>query len=247
MTWETANPWAIVDIEARPQVVVTRYESKAMATWYLGYLLAHGAASTQAKLRRGGYGIEENSRKMMAEKVASARRMDYTKGNAKPRTTNVENKGKVTTMPPRGRKGAAVPVEPEEVLEEENGAGLFDHHLTKDLSPTMSTYADWFHANVADIDQLGKDDPARLLALGSTLYPHFQKSPENQAARAERKAARAVAVEPEPEPEPEPVAQPARRGRPSTKAAAAAPAAAPAAKAPARRRGAAPAAAEAPY
>ncbi len=135
-------------------------------------------------------------------------------------------------MPPRGRKAAAAPVEPEE-QEEAEQEGQFDRHLTKDLSPTMSDYADWFHENVADIDELGKSDPGRLLALGSTLYPHFQKSDLNQGRREARRTDRAAANGAEEEPEP---AKPAPRGRkPAAGAAAPARSAAkPAAAAPAR-------------
>jgi hypothetical protein len=95
-------------------------------------------------------------------------------------------------MPPRGKRAAAAVVEEPEVEEVEGNP--FDHHLTKDLSPTMADYGDWFHENVTDIDELGKTDPGRLLALGSTLYPHFQKSPLNQERRAARKTERAAAA-----------------------------------------------------
>jgi hypothetical protein len=114
-------------------------------------------------------------------------------------------------MPPRGKRAAAAVVEdPVEVEEVEEG-NPFDHHLTKDLSPTMSDYGDWFHENVADIDELGKTDPGRLLALGSTLYPHFQKSPLNQKRREARKTERATAAPAEEAEEEAPV--PARKGR----------------------------------
>jgi hypothetical protein len=113
-------------------------------------------------------------------------------------------------MPPRGKRAAQTAPAVEEVEETEVDENPFDHHLTKDLSATMSDYADWFHENVTDIDDLGKTDPARLLALGSTLYPHFQRSPLNQERRAARKAERQSA---EPAEEAEAAPAPARRGR----------------------------------
>jgi hypothetical protein len=142
----------------------------------------------------------------------------------------------------RGRRAAqTAPPEPDP---EENGAVDFQRYLDKDLSPTMTDYVTWFEENVAALEDVPVD---KLLALGSSLYPHFQKSDFNISQREARKSARAP--EPEPEPEPEPVRR--GRGRPP-KAAAAAPTPAPA-PAPARRgrpRGSgakATAGAEAPY
>jgi hypothetical protein len=168
------------------------------------------------RMGRGGYRVEKHSEKSPAA-IAMPGRMRYTSGNAKPRTITP---GKAKTMPPRGRKAAAVPAAVEEPAEVEGNP--FDHHLTKDLSATMSDYGDWFHENVADIDELGKTDPGRLLALGSTLYPHFQKSDLNQSRREARKTERAAAA---PAEEPEEEAAPApRKGRgAATKTAAAAP------------------------
>jgi hypothetical protein len=128
-------------------------------------------------------------------------------------------------MPPRGKRAAAAVVEEPEVEEVEGNP--FDHHLTKDLSPTMSDYADWFHENVTDIDELGKSDPGRLLALGSTLYPHFQKSDLNQNRRAARKEERAAAAPAAEEEAPAP-ARAKGRGTATKTAAAPAKAAAPA-------------------
>lgn len=158
--------------------------------------------------------IGKNSSSRRSGKVAAKPPMDYSITNRNTpvaRTTSPMRKERV--MPPRGRKAAAAPVEPEEQAAVEE-AGLYDHHLTKDLSPTMSDYGDWFHENVADIDELGKSDPGRLLALGSTLYPHFQKSDLNQNNREARRAARAASAPVvEEDVEEEAPAKPAARGR----------------------------------
>jgi hypothetical protein len=136
-------------------------------------------------------------------------------------------------MPPaRGRRStaaaAAPPAEPES-----NGEVDFQKYLDKDLSPTMSDYVEWFEDNVASLEDVPID---KLLALGSALYPHFQKSDFNIDRREARKAARAPEPETEPaakpargrprraaapEPEPEPAPAPARKGRGRAKAAAA--------------------------
>jgi hypothetical protein len=160
---------------------------------------------------KGAYRVEKHSEKSPAA-VALRGRMRYTSGNAKPRTITP---GKAKTMPPRGKRAAqTAPAEPEVEEVDEVDDNPFAHHLTKDLSPTMSDYGDWFHENVADIDELGKTDPGRLLALGSTLYPHFQKSPLNQKRREARKTERAAAA---PAEEPEEEAAPApRKGRGTT-------------------------------
>jgi hypothetical protein len=149
-------------------------------------------------------------------------------------------------MPPRGRNAKAA--EPEEEVQEA-AAPDFSHHLTKDLSPTMSDYGDWFHENVTDIDELGKSDPGRLLALGSTLYPHFQRSDLNQANRAKRQAQRQAAAPANGAGEEEETAPKPARGRGAKPAPAAEkPAAAAPKPAPPRRgRAAAAATAAAPY
>jgi hypothetical protein len=191
-----------------------------------------------------GKGERETSPKNRPEKVAPGRAVDYT-----PLITTILNR-KRNAMPPKGRRAAAAPVEPEE-QEEAEQEGQFDRHLTKDLSATMQDYAEWFDNEVTDIAALGKTDPDRLLALGSTLYPHFQKSDLNQTRREARRSERAAE---EPEEEEAPPAKSAARGRAAKGASAPAPAPAPApargraAAAPARpagRRGAA--ATAAPY
>lgn len=192
-------------------------------------------------LGNGRYSVARNSGKISGNRpgiLAQPGRMDYNRVRRAKPVNSPNPYGKAIIMPPRGRRAAAAaPVEPEPEPAEET-AGQFDHHLTKDLSPTMQDYGDWFHQNVADIDELGKTDPGRLLALGSTLYPHFQKSDLNQERRAARKSGRAAAADPESEPEPAPA--PAR-GRRTV-------AAAPAATAPAKpRRGRAAAASTAAY
>jgi hypothetical protein len=133
-------------------------------------------------------------------------------------------------MPPaRGRRAATQPAPAPEPEPENNGQVDFQKYLDKDLSPTMSDYVDWFEENVASLDDVPVD---KILALGSSLYPHFQKSEFNVSRREARKAERAPepepepakpaarsgrrgrpAAQPEPEPEPEPTPAPARRGR----------------------------------
>lgn len=242
-------PFAVTDIESTPVRVVARYREEDQAEQHIDSLRHHAGRAIGAKAERGGYAIRRNSRNRMAGKVAPAGLMDYTKGNAKPpRVTTPSIKRKATIMPPRGRRAAAAPVDPEPEVAEEAvvDENPFDRHLTKDLSPTMSDYGDWFHENVADITELGSQDPYRLLALGSTLYPQFQKSDLNQSRKAERAAARQAAA-PEPEQEPEEVVAPARKGRPARAATSKVAAAAPV-PAPARRgRPAAAAKAEAAY
>jgi hypothetical protein len=174
------------------------------------------------------YVIETHTGKS-AGKVAHLPPMKYNReSDVKP----IISQRKAKAMPPKRTRAAAVVVEEPEEVEEEEG-GQFDHHLTKNLSPTMQDYAVWFEENVAALDDV---DPARLLALGSSLYPHFQKSDLNQERREARKAARASAVEEDDDEEVEetPPAKPAKRtGR--TAAAPAAKSSAAPAKAPARR------------
>ena len=129
---------------------------------------------------------EESSRGKTRAKVAGHAVTEYTNP-----TKPVSRQRRESPMPPRGRNARAA--EQEEEVQEAT-APDFSHHLTKELSPTMSDYGDWFHENVADIDELGKTDPGRLLALGSSLYPHFQKSGLNQANRAARQATRQAAA-----------------------------------------------------
>jgi hypothetical protein len=172
----------------------------------------------------------------IARKVAHPVRMNYNSSSDVPVPPNRKKGANMATR----RTAKAAPVEEPEEVEE---AGQFDGHLTKNLSPTMQDYAVWFEDNVAPLDDV---DPARLLALGSSLYPHFQKSEFNQERREERKSARSSAVEePEEEELEEEPAKPARRparsaAKPEVKASAA--------KAPARASGRRPrATAAAPY
>jgi hypothetical protein len=58
MTWESANPVAVVDEESNPPVVVIRYPTVSDAEWYLGYLHDHGGTYLREKIARGGYGID---------------------------------------------------------------------------------------------------------------------------------------------------------------------------------------------
>lgn len=58
MSWEADNPVAVVDEEADPPVIVTRYQQVAQAEWFLGYLREHGGSVLRDKVDRGGYGID---------------------------------------------------------------------------------------------------------------------------------------------------------------------------------------------
>jgi len=130
----------------------------------------------------------------------------HEKGLAK-RVPSRYSSGKATSRKRRERmataRGRRTAPEPEPASD---GEPDFEIYLTKDLSATMTDYGTWFEDNVADLDKV---DPARLLALGSTLYPYFQKSDFNVQRRQERRDARAADSTPEPTPEP----TPARRGR----------------------------------
>jgi hypothetical protein len=156
------------------------------------------------------------------------------------RGTGITSTRRDAPMPPaRGRRAATAPPPPAEP--ENNGEVDFQKYLDKDLSPTMADYVEWFEDNVAALEEVPVD---KLLALGSSLYPHFQKSDFN----IERREARKTSRQPEPEPEP---AKPARAGR-GRRAAAPEPEPEPEpAPAPAAKRGrgrpARAAAAEAPY
>jgi hypothetical protein len=160
-------------------------------------------------------------------KVARSQPARYTSG--RPQNQRKHMKEQVmparapAAKPTRGRRPAPKPVEPE-VEEEEYD---FTDYLTKDHTPTMADYVEWFTANVADPDELESD---RLIVLGARLYNIFQKSQFNidrrEARRAERgqsRTARAAAngegeeVEAEEYEEEEAPAKPAaRRGRGKT-------------------------------
>lgn len=115
-------------------------------------------------------------------------------------------------MPPaRGRRAPAPPVEPEPV----NGEVDYGTYLDKAPTAKMTDYATWFEDNVASLKELGKSDPARLLQLGSTLYPHFQKSEFNIEQSEKRRAERSA-----PEPEAEAPARTQRGARGAKPAAA---------------------------
>jgi hypothetical protein len=58
MSWEEANPVAVVDTECSPARVVTRYASAEQAEWFLTYLRDHGGSVLRSKVERGGYAID---------------------------------------------------------------------------------------------------------------------------------------------------------------------------------------------
>jgi hypothetical protein len=147
-------------------------------------------------------------------------------------------------MPPRkGARTAPAAPETEPTEPEQNGTD-YSKYLDKDLTATMVDYAEWFEQEVCTFADLA-DEPERILALGSTLYPRFQKSELNQTRRAARLAAREAEGTEDAEDE-APAKPTARRG---TKAASAPASTGPAKPAPRRSRGRATAAAgaEAPY
>lgn len=104
---------------------------------------------------------------------------------------------KERTMPASRRARQADP-EPAEV----NGQEDYSKYLTKELTPTMVDYATWMDQNLPGWDKLEVD---RILALGSTMYPKFQKSDFNIEQREARAAQSAPPAESEP-------AKPAARG-----------------------------------
>jgi hypothetical protein len=148
-------------------------------------------------------------------KVATGEIKDYTQG----KTEMPGQSGRATTnrrenKMPRGRTRTA----PEPEVAAANGeAEDFGKYLDKPLTATMEDYVTWFEDNVAKLEEVPVD---KLLALGSTLYPKFQKSDFNISQREARAAER--------EPEPEP-AKPTR-GRSTAKSAASKPAGRSAAK-----------------
>jgi ribosomal protein L15E len=58
VSYESVNPFAVVDTESSPPRVVTRYTRLSQAEWFLGYLAEHGGTVTRAKVERGGYSID---------------------------------------------------------------------------------------------------------------------------------------------------------------------------------------------
>jgi len=149
------------------------------------------------------FSLEDHTGNTHRNRVAKAAPARYI-----PSKANVTHERMGRKMPPaRGRRQAAPAPEPQ------NGEVDYQLYLTKDISDTMTDYITWFEDNVAKLEDVPID---RLLVLGSSLYPHFQKSDFNIAQRTARRAART------PAPEPEPAAPaPARgrgRGKPAAKA-----------------------------
>ena len=58
MAWKKANPFAVVDVENNPPVVIARYERLDQAEWHIGHLKDHGGTVLRKKVERGGYGID---------------------------------------------------------------------------------------------------------------------------------------------------------------------------------------------
>jgi hypothetical protein len=143
------------------------------------------------------------------------------------------------------RRGTAPAPEPEvEEVEAEEGERDYTVYATKPVTATMEDFAQWLHEEVGDINEMGANDPVRLVALAGTLRMEFQKSDFNRTRREERRAERAQARAAEPEEAeeeaPAPAPKPGRGRAAKPVAAATAPAGKPAATA--RRAGAKPAA-----
>lgn len=58
MSYEKDNPFAIVDGESNPPVVVARYARLALAAWHIGHLAATGGKYVRDKVARGAYAID---------------------------------------------------------------------------------------------------------------------------------------------------------------------------------------------
>jgi hypothetical protein len=129
------------------------------------------------------FSLEDNTGK----RVVKRGRLGYS------RNSDPVNRGKEIPMAPAKRRQSA----PAPAPEPENGQVDYEAYLNKPLSATMEDYAQWFRDNVGEPDDIESD---KLLALGSSLYPHFQRSDFNQERRAARRAAREADAAPEPEP-----------------------------------------------
>jgi hypothetical protein len=165
------------------------------------------------------FSVIENVGETPRRKVATGEIKDYTQGNTDPkpgRPGRAQSTSRRKEMP-RGSRARTAP-EPE-VAEQNGDAEDFGKYLDKPLTATMEDYVTWFEANVARLEDVPVD---KLLSLGSTLYPKFQKSDYNIQRREERAAAR--------EPEPEPETRPARGSRSTAKPATGKPAGRSAAK-----------------
>lgn len=58
MTYEKDKPFAIVDEESNPPVVIARYARLEQAEFHIGHLAATGGKYLRDKVERGGYGID---------------------------------------------------------------------------------------------------------------------------------------------------------------------------------------------
>lgn len=177
--------------------------------WY------HGKDDTDNHIFSVVEHIGETTRKGVAQPADK----DYTQEETMPRRSGkaITETTKGTTMPPRKTRQAA----PEPETASQNGDAVdFAKFVTKDLTPKMLDYVEWFEANVSGLDSLEVD---RILALGVSMYKYFQTSDFNVERTEQRRAEREAATEPASEPE---VAAPARsaRARSAAKPAAAKPA-----------------------
>jgi hypothetical protein len=152
----------------------------------------------------------EDFREFTGKRLAKHPDLSYNReGKGLPIRERIE-KGTRHMPPAKGRRAATAPPPPAEP--EANGQVDFQKYISKDLSPTMADYVEWFEQEVASLDDIPVD---KILVLGVSLYGHFQKSDFNIDRREARRANRAPAPEPEPEP-----AKPARGGRGRSRAAA---------------------------
>ena len=117
----------------------------------------------------------ENAPRYNQTRTKTPRRITGTAESSEPKGT--------TAMPPTKRTRQAAAPEPEPTDEVD-----FTKYVSKDFSPTMKDYVEWFEQNVASLDDLEVD---RILVLGVGMYSHFQKSAFNIQRREERRAERA--------------------------------------------------------
>lgn len=138
--------------------------------------------------------------------------------------------------------------EDEEDEDEESEATDYTPYASKAITPVMADFAEWIDTEIfqpvgTSIQEVGAEDPVRLIAIAGTVRMEFQKSEFNRTQR-ERRQAEAKAAKAAPKAvakaAPAPKAKVAAKAAPAAKAKVAAKAA-PAKAAPARTAKAAPA------